>query len=261
MLGRPERPDFMTIKLWRAEPLTSGQIFFYLLCLWFALLALFHFVPSLDIYTSRLFYTQNPCPNPKQLPATCGGFDLPAMRGLAITRKVLFYLPSVLALVIFVMLLAALRHRGEARYSSWICRLRTAILSFVLGPYLLVNIVMKSIWGRARPYDTDIFAGDMPFTPAGMLSSNCERNCSFVSGEAAGAGWILCLALLLPAHLRPYLVPPLLAASIATPALRVTFGAHYLSDVVLGWVLSLVVFFGVLALSEQHRDKKIRKLT
>ena len=261
MLGRPERPDFMTIKLWRAEPLTSGQMFFYLLCLWFALLALFHFVPSMDIYASRLFYSQYPCPDPLQTLPTCGSFNLPALRGLAIARKVLFYLPSVLALVIFVMLLAALRHHGEPRYASRICRLRTALLSFIIGPYFLVNLGFKSLWGRARPYDTNIFGGDMPFTPAGMLSSNCEQNCSFVSGEAAGAGWILCLALLLPPRLRPFLVPPLLVASIATPALRITFGAHYLSDVVLGWVSSLIVFFGVLALSEQHRDKKIRKLT
>ncbi|MGO8426030.1 phosphatase, partial [Rhizobium ruizarguesonis] len=35
---------------------------------------------------------------------------------------------------------------------------------------------------------------------------------------------------------------PLAAISILTPAMRLSFCAHYLSDVVLGWLSSLVVF-------------------
>lgn len=88
---------------------------------------------------------------------------------------------------------------------------------------------------------TDIFGGTLHFVEAGSLAGKCVSNCSFVSGEAASAGWLLCLLLFVPKSLRYALVPPVAAISILTPAMRLSFGAHYLSDVVLGWLSSLVV--------------------
>ncbi|MEN9895311.1 MAG: hypothetical protein RIR97_1163 [Pseudomonadota bacterium] len=41
------------------------------------------------------------------------------------------------------------------------------------------------------------------------------------------------------------LAAPLIAISLATPALRVAFGGHYLSDVMLGWLLSPIVFLAL----------------
>ncbi|MBB3453782.1 membrane-associated phospholipid phosphatase [Rhizobium sp. BK313] len=41
------------------------------------------------------------------------------------------------------------------------------------------------------------------------------------------------------------------------PALRVAFGGHYLSDAVLGWLSSLVIFSSLLALSQTTHGRRI----
>jgi membrane-associated phospholipid phosphatase len=83
------------------------------------------------------------------------------------------------------------------------------------------------------------------FMAAGNFGGSCQSNCSFISGEAASAGWLLCVIPLLPPKFRRMLAAPLIAISLATPALRVAFGGHYLSDVMLGWLLSPIVFLAL----------------
>ena len=55
----------------------------------------------------------------------------------------------------------------------------------LLGPGLIVNNVLKDHWDRARPREIAEFGGDKAFTPPLVIADQCERNCSFVSGEAA----------------------------------------------------------------------------
>jgi membrane-associated phospholipid phosphatase len=88
------------------------------------------------------------------------------------------------------------------------------------------------------------------------MAGKCVSNCSFISGEAAGVGWLLCMIVLIPQPLRSALALPLAAISFLAPAMRLAFGAHYLSDVVLGWLSSLVVFAGFLALTDSPHGKK-----
>src|SRR5690606_1953513 len=90
-------------------------------------------------------------------------------------------------------------------------RYSLSLLALALGPYILVNLLLKSFSGRPRPDETNLFAGDHTFMPAGSFAGQCDNNCSFVSGEAAGAGWVACLVPLLPARFRPFLAPPILA--------------------------------------------------
>jgi len=63
----------------------------------------------------------------------------------------------------------------------------------IIAPGLLVNSVLKDHWGRARPSQTVEFGGKKVFTPALVISDQCDRNCSFVCGHAAMAfialGW------------------------------------------------------------------------
>ena len=110
-----------------------------------------------------------------------------------------------------------------------------------LGPILLVNGVLKSYWGRARPADTEAFGGALPFSPPWEFAANCPQNCSFVSGEAAA---VACLAIILAvilwsnvANKRRLLV--ILASLVVVGAgMRVLKGRHYLSDVV--WSILLM---------------------
>nr|WP_245472168.1 hypothetical protein [Rhizobium jaguaris] len=80
-----------------------------------------------------------------------------------------------------------------------------------------------------------------------------------MSGEASSAGWLLCLILLLPPRWRLPLGVPLAAVSIMMPTMRVLTGAHYLSDAVLGWLSSLVIFAAVLTAFEVFNSRSLQQ--
>jgi lipid A 4'-phosphatase len=63
----------------------------------------------------------------------------------------------------------------------------------------------------------------------------------------------------LPERWRMPLGLPLLIVSAVIPALRVVTGAHYLSDVLLGWLSSVVVFAGVLTIAEDMTRRQVVK--
>ena len=50
----------------------------------------------------------------------------------------------------------------------------------------LINLVLKTFWGRARPNDILQLGGKESFSPWYKYSDACVSNCSFVSGDAAG---------------------------------------------------------------------------
>jgi len=93
----------------------------------------------------------------------------------------------IAAVASLVMLVVALvrgrRGRRHGKLRIWLF----AFLSFALGPGLLVNGILKNYWGRARPQSVHEFGGTADFTPPVLPADQCARNCSFVSGEAAGA--------------------------------------------------------------------------
>ncbi|GEO84552.1 hypothetical protein GCM10007920_23020 [Ciceribacter naphthalenivorans] len=227
-----------------------------LFTLWWLLLAIFHFVPMLDIATSAAFFQRTSCPGGTAAGIICGDFPYRLDALFMFLRKVLFYAPSAAAVVVAIALIKALQHHGATYEPAKVQRYSLSLLAFFLGPYVLVNLLLKSFSGRPRPHQTDLFGGELPFMPAGSFSGQCPNNCSFVSGEAAGAGWLICLIPLLPGRLRAIMAPGIIAASLVTPAFRLSFGGHYLSDVVLGWLSSPVVFAALVAVLEITRARK-----
>jgi len=227
--------------------------FVVLMVLWWVLLAVFYFVPELDLSVARSFFLQAACGPTAEPGKICGGFPYGAEGIYIFIRRVLFYLPSVVAIFILYRLVANLQHSGHGYNRRKTRDYSIALISFIAGPYVLVNLVLKEISNRPRPYETDLFAGKYPFVPAGDFSGACGRNCSFISGEAAAAGWLACLIVLMPKPLRPILGPPLIAISIVSPAFRTSFGGHYLSDVTLGFLSSMVVYAGVAACFEMSQ--------
>jgi len=75
--------------------------------------------------------------------------------------------------------------------------------SFIVGPGLTTNLLLKDHWGRPRPHQVQQFAGAADFQPWWRPGGACERNCSFVSGEASQAFWVVAPASLAPAQIRP----------------------------------------------------------
>ncbi|KQU69859.1 hypothetical protein ASC75_06845 [Aminobacter sp. DSM 101952] len=72
--------------------------------------------------------------------------------------------------------------------------------------------------------------------------SACQQNCSFVSGEASAIACLACLLPLCSQQARGMLILPIGLIIVTASMLRVAFGRHFFSDVVLGALLTLVVF-------------------
>ncbi|QYK42036.1 MAG: phosphatase PAP2 family protein [Paracoccaceae bacterium] len=112
------------------------------------------------------------------------------------------------------------------------------LLSVALASGIMVNVLLKSHVGRARPDTLAEFGGTAQFTPPWQIVEECARNCSFASGEVAMAA-----ALAIPAvvilwpHLgltrNRLLVVGLALAYVAfTSVLRIGLGRHFLSDAI-----------------------------
>ncbi len=220
-----------------------------LIGLCFVLTALFNANPDLDIAAAQWFFDGELCAS-SALANRCLGFAVAGHPLASAVREVLNAAPKWLGVAIAVF--AVIDWLGGRRWSDTGFRKKAVVVgALILGPALLVNGILKVQWGRPRPWMTDLFGGTMPFVPAGEMAGLCASNCSFVSGEAAAGGWFLALSILFPKRYQPLAFACLAAIGIGMALLRVAFGAHYLSDVVLGW-LSAVAVFAVLAVVAQR---------
>lgn len=116
------------------------------------------------------------------------------------------------------------------------------IISLTLSVGLLVNVVLKEHWGRARPHQTVEFGGTQQFTPAFVMTDQCRRNCSFVSGDAALGFGFVAFALMLRKNRARWVAAALAFGSVVS-LMRMMRGAHFLSDVVFAAVFTLLTIF------------------
>ena len=106
------------------------------------------------------------------------------------------------------------------------------VAALILGPGLVIDAVLKSYWGRARPVQVTEFGGERQFTPALYPARQCKDNCSFVSGHAAAGFYFVSLGFLGgPLVRRRWTLTGLFAGAIFGYG-RITQGGHFLSDVV-----------------------------
>jgi lipid A 4'-phosphatase len=129
---------------------------------------------------------------------------------------------------------------------SWVCYRRACaliVLAVMLGPGLLVNGVLKPLWGRPRPVQADLFGGSRPYQPW-WQPGNIGGGRSFPSGHAA-MGYVLVLGTcLVPRRRSAWLHGLVLGGALAYGSLlgatRIIQGGHFLSDVL--WSGSLMCF-------------------
>ncbi len=118
------------------------------------------------------------------------------------------------------------------------------ILVYAVGPGLVVNWMLKNGMGRARPRDVLHFGGEKSFTHAWELSTECIRNCSFTSGEAASAVAMLSLVTIIPStrrRARQAVAALFVVLALAFSLNRIAFGAHFLSDTLMSMLLVALV--------------------
>ena len=190
--------------------------------------AFFLVFPGVDPWFSELFHRSR------------GGFWLRRNDLLGLFRQT----NDVLIVVIVVALIAsvAVKIARPDRPSPVPPNVTVFLLStLVLGPLLLVNVVLKEHWGRPRPIQVDLFGGDAPYVEVWRITDWCAGNCSFVSGEASSAIWLVAVALVLPRAIR---IPAVVVAAVYALLLslnRIAFGGHFLSDVLISFALTLLV--------------------
>jgi lipid A 4'-phosphatase len=237
-------------------PPTAADVFVGLFCLWWLLLVIFYAFPEIDLATSRYFFTPSVCPASSPAGDICGTFAAGNSWFLTNLRLVFFRVPYVIAIVQLCMLIACYTQHGSTFNALRARNLKIALGALLIGPGLIVNLILKEHWGRPRPYSVTEFGGMMDFVQAGSLAGKCVSNCSFISGEAASAGWLLCLLFFIPQPARTGLFLPLIAISLLTSVMRLAFGGHFVSDIVLGWLLAVVVFAGLIAFTDSSHHTK-----
>lgn len=186
--------------------------------------ALFAFTP-LDVDAARVFY------DPRSLNHWPLASRMPWV--------VLYRAATGLTAGLLIWGLATLTG-GFARQDGTLRRQGIVILlSVVLGPGLLANVVLKDHWDRPRPRDVVALGGQMPYVPAPLRGAGGG---SFPCGHCTvgflcGVGWWLWRR-----RSRASAVASLAAGVLAGSALgveRMVAGGHFLSDIV--WA-ALIVF-------------------
>jgi lipid A 4'-phosphatase len=140
------------------------------------------------------------------------------------------YVPLAFRIMVFTALVLWLVASLKVQWSHWRLPLAFIVLSGLLGPGLLVNAGFKDQWQRARPYQVENFGGTQKFSRAGVMTDQCIKNCSFVSGHVACGFFFASLMLL---HRRRQVIWALIgtSAGLLIGFARMAAVAHWLSDV------------------------------
>jgi membrane-associated PAP2 superfamily phosphatase len=205
-----------------SEPVVQGLALIAVITL------IFLIVPGLDIWFSGLFYD----PNTKFPMLNLGAFIGLRAIGNAITLWVPIALVAVLLFKIAVPWRQTLVPPSDILF---------ILSTLAVGPGLIVNLILKDHWGRPRPWRVDVFGGDQPFVGVWRITHECSTNCSFVSGEASSAIWMITLVVLLPERWRPLGLRIIVGLAVLLSLNRIAMGGHFLSDTLLSWAITLTV--------------------
>src|SRR5277367_525083 len=189
-------------------------------------LAVFAIWPELDLAGARYFYHE-------------GGFF--GRNSIERFSRDFFRVTPFVVLAAYAALWFAKNRGVKLRWAPSGRAMIFLIATMVIGPGLIVNLGLKDHWHRPRPVQTQDFNGPNPFTPWYDDNGGCKMNCSFVSGEAATGFWMVAPASVLPMPWRCSAMVAAFAFGFGASLLRLAFGGHYLSDVLLGGLLALVV--------------------
>ena len=152
------------------------------------------------------------------------------------------YAPYVLVPVLLITVALTFVKGGvdKAQRKIWVFLL----VSLIAGPGILVHNVFKDTFDRARPRQVQEFGGKSGFTPAFVISDQCEKKkcASFISGHAAMGFWLMALAWVL--RRRSWFWAGLGVGTLVS-AVRIVQGGHFLSDTVMAGFVCYFVYRGL----------------
>jgi lipid A 4'-phosphatase len=185
--------------------------------------------PDLDLAVTNLFYHQ----------IFFGGSSFGRL------VRNFFRLTPLLVLAAFAALYFARRFGFVVRWAPDGRSVFFLAASIAIGTGLIVNLGMKDHLHRPRPSHVREFGGTDEFKPWYRFDGACRQNCGFPSGEAASGFWMVAPALVAPPPFRAPAVAGALAFGAVASALRIAYGRHFLSDVLFGALISLIVVFAL----------------
>ena len=142
------------------------------------------------------------------------------------------------------------------------------LITMIMSAGILSNAAFKGHWGRPRPSDVIEFRGPWHFKNWWDSSGECPKNCSFFSGEATTAFWTYAPAALAPPEIRPFAYAGATLFGVLTGLLRMTFGGHFLSDVVAAglvtfltvWLFYAIIYrWGATRLTDEQVDSALTR--
>ena len=185
--------------------------------------------PSIDIYLSGIFYYGN------------GQFLLQSFYVVTILfRKIL--LPIIIIYVFFLPILSMILPINTIYFGHHF-KIREIVFIWVSGfinLLIVVNLFFKNLWGRARPNDILELGGKENFSYWYEISTSCERNCSFVSGDASVGFSLICIYFLTK-KIFFFWASLLIGSSIGV--IRMMEGGHFFSDIVMAMILIFLLYF------------------
>ncbi len=197
-------------------PQKNSEIFYYILILFFSCV----FVtasPYLDLYVSSWFYK-----GASQFELQ--SFDLTSI----LFRDIL--LPLILIYILILPIFGSFFKidRIFFNYQFSIKEIVLLWISQIISVLIFVNLILKNIWGRARPNDVVELGGKETFSPWFEISNACETNCSFVSGDASVGFSVIILYLITKKIIFLYTS---FVAGFIFGLIRIMAGGHFLSDI------------------------------
>lgn len=155
--------------------------------------------------------------------------------------RLFFRILPFVALAAFAALYVCRRRGVNVPYAPSGRALIFLAATLAIGPGLIVNLGLKDHAHRPRPTQTLDFGGPYAFRPWDRFDGGCKKNCSFVSGEASQGFWMLGPASLAPPPLEPLAIGAALFVGVAASFVRLAQGGHYLSDVMLAGLLTVLI--------------------
>jgi len=196
--------------------------------------------PEFDLAAARLFFT---------VPGHFAGVtpEMQLFRAFAALSPFVIYFGAILLYLAGLMRLVPGRMMLSPRGLLFLS------LSLALGPGLFVDQVLKTQFHRPRPVHVREFGGFSAFRPFYRLDGDCGKNCSFPSGEAAAAFWMMAPAALTPPPLRLAAMGAALLFGAVTGTLRMAAGAHFLSDVLFSGLAMGLITIGLWLLTRPRQ--------
>ena len=191
--------------------LIVNTLFFFFFVLFFILF------PKFDIFFSKLFFFEEKFISDKYV----------FIRSLRSFLK-----DSMIAISIVSFLLIMVNFFFKKKKKP-ILKPRTnlILIGFIVGPVigcgLIANFYFKDNWGRARPINIQEFGGEKIYTQPFIISDQCERNCSWISGEASAAFSFIAGTIILK---NPIFLILNIIFGIIVSFCRIAMGGHFLSD-------------------------------